>query len=89
MKHMTETGLDQIQPLLQVIDDLAAVHDVLKPRKRGVYYLKSRAFLHFHQHEGDIYADVRLDGVEFARFKVTTQAEQRELVSRIKGAVNA
>ena len=45
----------------------------------GVFYLKSRAFLHFHDHEPDVFADVRVAG-EFARYPVTSKAQQWELL---------
>lgn len=88
MRHARDQDLKRVEPLLEKLNDLAGEHDVLKRRKRGVYYLGSRAFLHFHEHDGEIHADVRLDGVDFDRFKVTTRADQKKLVSRIKGILN-
>ncbi len=88
MRHVNEEDLAGIEQLLETLNLLAEEFDALRCRKRGVYYLKSRAFLHFHEHKSEIYADVRLDGVEFDRFKVTTRTDQKELVSRIKGILN-
>ena len=51
--------------------------DGLNEQKRGTFYRKRDAFLHFHEHGDDIYADVQLDGDQFERVRVTTKTEQR------------
>jgi len=56
----------------------------LRERKLGVFYRRSRAFLHFHEDPGGIYADVRLGGPDFERFPVGSAAEQREVLRRIR-----
>jgi hypothetical protein len=48
----------------------------------GVFYLKSRAFLHFHDDPSGIFADVRLAD-DFVRFPVTSGSQQADLVGRI------
>ena len=55
MRHARPEDLDRIEPLLT---QLRAV-ETLTERKRGVFYRRSKAFLHFHEHEGEILADVR------------------------------
>ena len=82
MKHLTSTGLDELDGLLR---DLRGV-DGLAERSRGVFYRGSRAFLHFHEDPTGLYADVRLDGVEFERMRVTTKAERKKLLSRVRAA---
>jgi len=82
MKHVTSTGLDELDGLLR---DLRGV-DGLAERSRGVFYRGSRAFLHFHEDPTGLYADVRLDGVEFERMRVTTKAERKKLLSRVRAA---
>jgi hypothetical protein len=57
---------------------------ILKEKKRGVFYLGSRAFLHFHEDPAGLFADVRLAGDEFERFDVTSGGDQRKLVARIR-----
>jgi hypothetical protein len=81
VRHITPVRLDTIEPLL---DEIRAI-DGLVERNRGVFYKRSKAFLHFHE-DGprDVYADVRLDGVEFERMRVTTKAEQAQLLRRIR-----
>ena len=55
----------------------------MRERKRGYFSRGSRAFLHFHEDAGDLYADVKLDGT-FQRTPVTTAADQAcRLLSRI------
>jgi hypothetical protein len=79
MRHITPESLDRLEALLEGLRKLEG----LKEKKRGVFYRKSRAFLHFHEDPEGLFADVRLDGVDFDRYRVTTRAEQRTLVARI------
>ena len=83
VRHITDGGLDSIDELLARVRDI----DGLTEKKRGVFYRKSKAFLHFHEDGNDVYADCRLDGAEFDRMRVTTGAEQRKLVAAIRKAV--
>jgi hypothetical protein len=85
MRHISTQMLSTLNPLLGRIRNL----DGLVEKKAGVFYRKSRAFLHFHEHESDIFADVRLDGVEFDRLICTTSAEQNKLVREIRRALAA
>jgi hypothetical protein len=80
MRHITPARLDTIEPLLAQLRTVAG----LVERKRGTFYRNSRAFLHFHEHGDDIYADVRLDGDAFDRRRVTTKAEQAALVRDVR-----
>jgi hypothetical protein len=84
VRHITPARLDTIETLLTSLRGV----DGLVERSRGVFYRRSRAFLHFHEHGDDeVYADVRVDGDEFTRLRATTKAEQRALVSRVQAAV--
>ncbi len=80
MKHARDKALDQLAGLLT---DLRALGG-LTEKKRGVFYRKSRAFLHFHEDPAGLFADVRLTGPDFDRYDVTTRAGQRALLSLIK-----
>lgn len=82
MKHAGDDALDQLEALLAELRKLGR----LTERKRGVFYLRSRAFLHFHQDPRGLYADVRL-GSDFERHRVTTRKEQRALLARVRRAV--
>jgi hypothetical protein len=83
VKHAGSQALDQLEPLL---GELRGVEG-LKEKKRGVFYRKSRAFLHFHEDPSGLFADVRLVN-DFELLPVTTRAEQRELVRRVRGALS-
>jgi hypothetical protein len=80
VRHITPGRLDAIEPLLADVRDL----DGLVERKRGTFYRRSRAFLHFHEHGDGIFADVRLGGDGFERMKVTTTTQQRRFVTRVR-----
>ncbi len=79
MKHVSRAGLDELEDLLR---ELRSV-DGLKEKTRGVFYRGSRAFLHFHEDPSGLYADVRVDA-GFERFRVTTKAERKRLVSLVR-----
>lgn len=70
MKHASPATLDVLEPLLAELRTLPG----LSEKSRGVFYRKSRAFLHFHEDPKGLFADVRdADGRDFERFDVTGQ----------------
>jgi hypothetical protein len=80
MKHAGPGALDQLEPLLAEIRAFAA----LREKSRGVFYLKSRAFLHFHEDSLGLFADVRDPGAaDFDRLKVDDDAGGQALVARL------
>lgn len=83
MKHAGPRTLARISSLL----DALRAQPVLKEKRPGVFYLKSRAFLHFHDDPAGIFADVRLAD-EFVRLPVTTRSEQSDLLERIDDCVS-
>jgi hypothetical protein len=83
VRHARDDDLDRIERLLT---ELRAV-DGLTEKSRGVFYRRSRAFLHFHADGDDTYADVRVEGDDFERTRVTTNAEQRALVTAVRRAL--
>ena len=85
MRHATEADLDRLDDLLAELRKVPAIRE----RKRGHFQHRARAFLHFHADDDDMYADVRLDGVDFSRHRVTTRDEQADLVAAIAAAVEA
>jgi hypothetical protein len=78
VKHAGPGTLARISPLL---GELRA-RTVLREMRPGVFYLKSRAFLHFHDDASGIFADVRLAD-DFIRLPVTSTSEQSDLLERI------
>ena len=85
MRHARNDDLDRIEPLLV---QLRAIDD-LTEKSRGVFYLRSKACLHFHADGDDTYADVRLDSDDFERTRATTKAEQRALVAAVKRSIRS
>jgi len=85
MRHITADRLAGIETLL---GDLRGV-DGLQERSPGVFYFRNRAFLHFHEDGDDVLADVRLDGEDFDRRRVTTRREQNALVSAVRRALRS
>ena len=84
MKHVSPAGLDELDELLRALRGI----DGLEEKKRGVFYRRSRAFLHFHEDDSGLYADVRVDA-EFDRFRVTTKAERTRLLSLVRRTTRA
>ncbi len=81
MKHASEKTLATIATQLSQIRALK-----LKERSPGVFYFKSKPFLHFHEDPSGIYADVRVE-LEWERFAVGDSTEWRKLLKRINDAL--
>lgn len=83
MRHVGPADLDRLEPLLAQVRQFSG----LTEKGRGIFYRKSRAFLHFHQDPKGLYADLRLAGDDFDRFRVEEAAEQEALIARIRAAL--
>ena len=83
MKHISPEQLNRLDELLESLRELEGI----KEKKRGLFYRKSKAFLHFHEDPAGLFADVRLDGAIFERYGVTSKKEQRQLLSRVRAAL--
>ncbi|HEX5106696.1 MAG TPA: hypothetical protein VFV87_22905 [Pirellulaceae bacterium] len=79
MKHATDDSLDRLEPLLAQVRQIAG----LVERKRGVWYRKSQAFLHFHEDPAGLFADLKV-GRAFERLPVDTARQRQALLRRIK-----
>jgi hypothetical protein len=84
MKHATSTALAGISSLLDQIRLKAGI----KEKKLGVFYRKSKPFLHFHEDPTGLFADLNA-GSEFDRYKVDTEPEWNVLLSSIDRAIDA
>jgi hypothetical protein len=82
VRHATREDLDQLESLLAELRGLPQ----LRERKRGYFSRGSRAFLHFHEHAGDFYVDVKLTDA-FERMRVTSRTEQADFLSRVREAL--
>lgn len=78
MKHATAAGLAGIEGLLGQVRQIPG----LVEKRPGVFYRKSRAFLHFHEDPAGLFADYR-PGEEWIRLPVGTAAEQAALLVAI------
>ncbi|MFA7263369.1 MAG: hypothetical protein WC068_10125 [Caulobacter sp.] len=79
MKHAGATALDRLEPLIARIRALPG----LKEKGRSVFYRGGRAFLHFHEDPAGLFADVRLAGADFERFRVETEGERQEFLALV------
>jgi hypothetical protein len=84
MKHAGPGALDALEPLLARLRALGG----LREKTRGTFYLKSRAFLHFHEDPTGFYADIRAaHGGDFDRLKVDSAEAEAALIARASAAV--
>lgn len=85
MKHATAGALDQLEPLLERLRSLPG----LVEKSRGVFYRKSKAFLHFHEDPRGLFADLRdADGSDFERFEVTAEAGREALLGAARARLS-
>jgi hypothetical protein len=84
MKHAGPEALDRAEPLLARLRKIEA----LKERSRGVFYRSGRAFLHFHEHGPELFADMRL-GEDFQRFPATSASDRAALIRALTEALRA
>jgi hypothetical protein len=84
MKHAGEAALDALEPLLREMRLLPA----LTEKKRGVFYRKRDAFLHFHEDVAGLFADLKVGG-DYRRFRVSTTAERKAFLTAAKKAAVA
>jgi hypothetical protein len=75
----SKEGLTELSDLLSTL----ALMEGLQEKKADVYCRKSKAFLHFHEDGDLLFADVKLDGLNFERHPCSTRQEKRNLVSLI------
>jgi len=79
MKHAGSATLDSLRELLAGLRALPGLIE----KKPGIFYVKSRAYLHFHEDPAGVFADARLSGDEFERFPVNTKREQESLLKSV------
>ena len=79
MKHAGPGAVDALEDLLVQLRAIAGMHE----KSRGVFHLRSKPFLHFHEDPSGLYADLRA-GADFERFKVDALAQQQALVQSVR-----
>jgi hypothetical protein len=79
MKHAGADALDALEDVLIAV----RTRGDLKEKKRGIFYFKSKSFLHFHEDSAGLFAD--LSG--FDRLPVNTPGERQVLLACIETAL--
>ena len=75
MSHCSYENLSDLEPALSFIRSL----EKIKERKPGIFYLKSRGFLHFHEKNGKRWADIR-DGENWgSEVPISLNPDQEEI----------
>ena len=78
MRHARDQDLDRLEPLLERLRTLPT----LVEKKRGVFYRKSKSFLHFHEDPKGMFADIRTQDLsDFERIDVTGHEGRDHLVT--------
>ncbi len=78
MKHAGSAALDMLEPLLEAVRK----QPQLKEKKRGTFYLKTKAFLHFHEDPVGLFADL-WTGSDWKRLPVNTPTEHHTLLTEL------
>lgn len=84
MKHAGPQALDELEPILREIRKLEG----LTEKKRGTFYYRGSAILHFHEDPAGFFADLKIDG-EFVRLAINSKREEAIFLRRAASAVNA
>jgi hypothetical protein len=75
MKHAGPQALAALADLISAI----RAHRLKEPRP-GVFYRRGRAWLHFHEDEAGLFADIRVRA-EWDRFRVSEPQERAALLA--------
>ncbi|NEQ42715.1 MAG: hypothetical protein F6K00_03775 [Leptolyngbya sp. SIOISBB] len=79
MKHANEETLARLVPLLEQIRRRMPP---LKEKGPSKFYLKSSAFLHFHDDPAGIFADLKVAG-DWQRYPVNNDADYSQLLAKL------
>ena len=79
---MRHAGAEALEPLLEQLRAVAG----LRERKRGTFYRKSQAFLHFHEDPAGLFADLKRNG-SWDRFPVGKVADRKALLRAARAAL--
>ena len=83
MRHARPDDLNAIAPLLEKLRALPG----LTEKRPGTFYRGSKAFLHFHEHEGALLADVK-EGRDWVRFEAGKR-DWPEIVKKAKALTSS
>ncbi len=81
MAHADPKALEPLLPVLRQLRGILGLKEV----KPGIFYCRGTAFLHFHDDQGALMADLKKPGGSgFDRYPIDTPAAQRKLVDDAK-----
>ena len=83
MKHATAAALQVLSDLLDQIREKQGI----KEKKLGIFYRKSKSFLHFHEDPAGLFADLSV-GSNFDRYPVNTKQQWKVLLKAIDRALD-
>lgn len=78
MKHAGADALVALSDLLESLRTRAA----LVEKRPGIFYLKGKAFLHFHEDRAGLFADLRQGG-DWQRLPVNSYDERAEVLALV------
>ena len=78
MKHAGSNSLSRLDAFLSQIRR----REGLQEKRPGIFYKRSRAFLHFHEDPRGLFADIKFAD-DFSRFPVNTPKQREKLLARI------
>ena len=79
MKHAGKESLANLASVLSALREQRG----LVERTPGSFYLRSSAFVHFHEDTAGLFADLKEDLVSFTRYRVSTVAERKAFIARV------
>ncbi len=85
MKHASPTALRELQSLIEALRALGT----LRERKPGTFYRGSSAFLHFHEDPQGLFADAKVRGKLFRRYRVNSPDERQALLDDVEAELGA
>ena len=78
VKHAGAAALGVLSDLLEMLRTRTA----LVEKRPGIFYLKGKAFLHFHEDRAGLFADVR-DGGDWRRLPADNAGERAEILALV------
>jgi hypothetical protein len=81
VRHAGAAALDVLEPVLREVRRL----EVLSEKKRGIFYRKREAFLHFHEDDAGLFADLKAGGA-YVRHRVSTAVERKRFLAAVRKA---
>jgi hypothetical protein len=82
MKHAGAGALDALSDLLESL----RTRTPLVEKRPGIFYVKGKAFLHFHEDRAGLFADLR-EGGDWLRLPVNSPDERAKLLALVDATI--